>query len=167
MNITLEPVKLEEKQILKNLGELYIYELTQYTPTDVDDMGLYDDFDDLDLYWTDENRHPYFIKVDGKLGGFALVFDGRQIQGIDSNYSIDEFFVMNQYKGRGVGKYCAGWIFDKFRGKWQIWFHPRNKAAEKFWTGVVDEYTDGRFEVVGNDEPFYDGVVGSTLVFGS
>ena len=91
MNISLEPVKIEEKQILKNLGELYIYELTQHTPVDVDSLGLYNGFDDLDLYWTDENRHPYFIKVNDMLAGFVLVFDDRQIEEIESNYSIDDF----------------------------------------------------------------------------
>jgi len=167
MNISLEPVKIEEKQILKNLGELYIYELTQHTPVDVDSLGLYNGFDDLDLYWTDENRHPYFIKVNDMLAGFVLVFDDRQIEEIESNYSIDEFFVMYKYKRQGIGKYCAKCIFEKFKGKWQIWFHPKNEDAKKFWTNLIDEYTNGKFEVLENDKPFYDGIMGNTLVFDS
>ena len=131
MNISLEPVKIEEKEVLKNLGELYIYELTQHAPVDVNDLGLYDDLDDLDLYCTEENRHPFFIRVDNKLAGFILVFDGRQIQEIESNYSIDEFFIMYKYKKQGIGKHCARCIFDKFKGKWQIWFHPKNEIVEK------------------------------------
>jgi len=51
MNISLELIKKEEKGILKNLGELYIYELSQYSPMDVNNLGLYDDLDDLDNYW--------------------------------------------------------------------------------------------------------------------
>jgi len=167
MNISLELIKIEEKQVLKNLGELYIYELSQNTPIDVDDSGLYNDFDDLDLYWTDKNRHPYFIKVDNKLAGFALVFDGRQIEKIQSNYSIDEFFIMHKYKRQGVGKHCGKYLFEKFKGKWQIWFHPSNKDAKSFWTNLVDEYTNGSYEIVKNDTPFYDGIIGNTLVFES
>ena len=167
MKISLEPIKIEEKQILKNLGELYIYELSQYSAIDVNDLGLYDDFDDLELYWTDENRHSFFIKVDNKLAGFALVFDGRQIEEIESNYSLDEFFIMYQYKQQGIGKYCARYIFNKFKGKWQIWFHPNNKAAANFWVKTIDEYTEGRYETIKNDAPFYDGTVGNTLVFDS
>ena len=167
MNISLVPVKISEKQILKNLGELYIYELSQHAPIDVNDFGLYDSFDDLDLYWIDKNRHPYFIKVDHKLAGFALVFDGRQIEGIESNYALDEFFIMHQYKRRGIGQYIAKQIFDKYKGKWQIWHHPKNEAAKKFWLRLVDDYTQGKFEVVENDTPFYDGTIGSTLVFSS
>ena len=167
MNISIEPVKIEEKQTLRNLGELYIYELSQYSSIDVDESGLYDDFDDLDLYWTEESRHPFFIRVDDKLAGFVLVFNGRQIEEIASDYSIDEFFVMHKYKHQGIGKHCARLIFDKFKGKWQIWFHPRNEAANNFWTRTIDEYTKGRFEVKKNDTPYYDGTIGNTLVFDS
>jgi len=167
MTISLEPVKIEEKQILKNLGELYIYELSQHSPIDVDDLGLYDDFDDLDLYWTEEGRHPFFIRVDNKLAGFVLVFDGRQIEEIETNYSIDEFFIMYQYKRKGIGKHCARYIFDKFKGKWQIWFHPKNEAAKIFWTNTIAEYTKGKFETIKNNAPFYDGTIGNTLVFDS
>jgi len=74
---------------------------------------------------------------------------------------------MYQYKRKGIGKYCARYIFDKFKGKWQIWFHPRNEAAKKFWTNAIDEYTKGKFEIIKNDAPFYDGTIGNTLVFDS
>ena len=105
MNILIEPVKIGEKEILKNLGEYYIYDQSRYSSIDVNEFGLFDDLDDLDLYWTEENRYPLFIKVDDKLAGFILVYDGRQIEEIESNYSIDDFFVMDKYKRQGVGKY--------------------------------------------------------------
>ena len=167
MNITLEPVKIEERQILQNLSELFIYEGTQHSFIDVNDAGLYDALDDLDLYWTDENKHPFFIKVDGKLAGFVMVFDGRQIEEIESDYAIDEFFIMYKYKRQGIGRYCLNHILDTFKGKWQIWFHPRNEAAKHFWTNTIDEYTGGKYEVVQNTEPFFDGSIGNTLVFDS
>jgi len=167
MNISIEPVKIEEKEILQNLSELYIYELSQYSPIDVNDMGLYDDLDDLDLYWIEENRYPFFIKVDNKYAGFLLVYDGRQLEEIQSNYTLDEFFVLYKYKQQGVGKYCAEYIFDKFKGKWQIWFHPRNTVAGKFWAKAISEYTKGKFELKKNTVPYYDGTIGNTFVFDS
>jgi len=163
----LDLVKIEEKEVLKRLGELYIYELSQYSSADVSDFGLYDDLDDLDLYWTEENRHPFFIRVDNKLAGFVMVYDGRQAEDIESNYSVDEFFIMYKYKRQGIGKICAGYIFDKFKGKWQIWFHPRNKAAKSFWINTIDEYTKGKYEIMENTVPYYDGTIGNTLVFDS
>ena len=59
------------------------------------------------------------------------------------------------------------YVFNKFKGTWQIWFHPNNKPANKFWTDVVDGYTKGSFEVKENKVPYYDGVIGNTLVFNS
>ena len=167
MNILIEPVKIGEKEILKNLGEYYIYDQSRYSSIDVNEFGLFDDLDDLDLYWTEENRYPFFIKVDNKLAGFILVYDGRQIEEIESNYSIDDFFVMDKYKRQGIGKYCIKYILNKFKGKWQIWFHPRNEVAEKFWIKTIDEYTKGKFEIIKNNKPYYDGTIGNTLVFDS
>jgi predicted acetyltransferase len=167
MNISIELVKIEEKEILENLGELYIYELSQYNSMDVDKFGLYNDLDDLELYWKNENWYPFFIRIDNKLAGFILVYDGRQIKEIDSDYSISDFFIMYKYKRRGIGKYCVKYIFDRFKGKWQIWYHPRNKISEKFWTKTIKEYTKGKYELKKNDEPYYDGIIGNTIVFNS
>jgi predicted acetyltransferase len=167
VNISLEPVKIEEKQILKNLGELYIYELSQYNFIDVNELGLYNNLDDLDLYWTEQNRYPFFIKVDNKLAGFILVYDGRQIEEIESNFSIDDFFIMYKYKRHGIGKFCVRYIFDKFKGKWQIWFHQRNEVARYFWHKTINEYTKGKYEILKNTLPYYDGTIGNTLVFDS
>ena len=167
MNISVEPIKIEEKEILKNLCELYIYDLSRFTPVDVNDLGLYEDLDELDSYWTKKNKYPFFIKVDNKLAGFILVFNDRQIKGIETNYSIDELFVMDKYKRQGVGKYCVKYILDTFKGKWQIWFHPKNEIAKNFWKKTINEYSEGKFEIVKNDIPFYDGTIGNTLVFDS
>jgi len=167
MNISLEPIKIDEKQVLKNLGELYMYELSQYSPMDVNELGLYDDLDEVDLYWTEKNRYPFFIKADNKLAGFVLVYNGRQIEEIESNYAIDDFFVMYPYKRQGIGKYCVKNILNRFKGKWQIWFHPGNKAAVSFWTNTIDAYTEGKFETIKNNVPYYDGTIGNTLVFDS
>jgi predicted acetyltransferase len=167
MNISIELAKIEEKEILKNLGELYIYELSQYAPMDVNDNGLFDNLDDIDTYWTEKNKYPYFIKVNNKLAGFILVYDGRQIDEIESSYAIDDFFIMLNYKRQGIGQYCIKYIFEKYKGKWQIWFHPNNKPAKYFWTKIIDEYSNGKFEIIKNNEPFYDGSIGETFVFDS
>jgi len=42
MDITIESVKKEEKEILKNLLEKYEYEFSQYNNLDVNELGLTD-----------------------------------------------------------------------------------------------------------------------------
>jgi len=53
MNITIEFVKKEEKEILRNLLEKYNYEFFQYNGLDVNEYGLYG-YDYLDCYWTEK-----------------------------------------------------------------------------------------------------------------
>ena len=72
MNITIEPIRNEEKEILRNLLEKYQYEFSQYDNNDVNNIGLFG-YNYLDYYWTEKNRFLFFIKVDEKLAGFILI----------------------------------------------------------------------------------------------
>ncbi len=165
MIITIEPVKKEEKEILKNLLEKYDYEFSQYDNRDVNNLGLYG-YDYLDNYWTEENRYPYFIKADGKLTGFVMVNDYPEIK-IDTDYSISEFFVMYKYRRCGIGKYAVRYILDTYKGKWQLTYHPKNKISQEFWNKTIEEYTNGKYEKIENNpEALYeDGTIGHVLIF--
>ena len=72
MDILIELVKKEEKEILKNLMEKYRYEFSQYDDLDTNNLGLYG-YDYFDNYWTENNRFPFFIKVNNKLAGFIMI----------------------------------------------------------------------------------------------
>ena len=74
MTVTLCPVSLEQKEILRNLLEKYDYEFSQWDLRDVNENGLFG-YEYLDNYWTEENRWAYFIRADGKLAGFVMVND--------------------------------------------------------------------------------------------
>lgn len=143
----LVPVSLEQKETLRNLLEKYLCEFAQYEQLDVADDGLYH-YKWLDCYWTDPNRFPYFIKVDGKLAGFAMVNDYPEIPERTPDFCLAEFFVMPRYRRMGVGKEAAFQLFDRHRGKWQFQRHPHNLPSVHFWNRVVDEYTHGHFELI-------------------
>jgi len=165
MNITIELVKKDEKEILRNLLEKYNYEFSQYTDTDVNNIGLYG-YDYFDNYWTENNRFPFFIKVNNKLAGFIMINDYPEIK-IETNYSLSEFFVMYKYRRLGIGKYVVNYIFDKFKGKWQLKYHPKNEISKIFWTKTIEEYTKGKYELITNNtEALYeDGTIGHILIF--
>ena len=74
MTLSLDPVSVDEKEILRNLLEKYLYEFSQYDLGDVNALGLYG-YAYLDNYWTEDNRWAFFIRVDGRLAGFAMVND--------------------------------------------------------------------------------------------
>jgi predicted acetyltransferase len=165
MDIIIEPVKKEEKEVLRNLLEKYNYEFSQYDNRDVNDLGLYG-YDYLDNYWTEENRFPFFIKINNKFAGFVMINDYPEIK-IETNYSISEFFIMYKYRRLGIGKYGVNYILNKYKGKWQLQYHPKNKTSEKFWIKTIDKYTKGNYELIkSNKEAEYeDGTIGHIIIF--
>jgi predicted acetyltransferase len=165
LNITIEIVKKEEKEILRNLLEKYNYEFSQYDNRDVNDLGLYG-YDYLDNYWTEENRFPFFVKANNKLAGFVMVNDYPEIK-IETNYTISEFFIMYKYRRLGTGKYVVNYILNKYKGKWQLKYHPKNKTSEVFWTKTIDEYTNGNCELIRNNKEaeYEDGTIGNIIIF--
>ena len=164
MDITIETVKIEEKEILRNLLEKYNYEFSQYEKTDVNSLGLYG-FDYLDYYWTEKNYFPYFIKLNNLLAGFAMVTDHLDIN-IETNFTMAEFTIFFKYRKMGIGRYVVKELFKKHKGKWQIKFHPKNETSEIFWTNVVNEYSKGNYEIIENNtETIYrDGTIGKVII---
>jgi predicted acetyltransferase len=165
MNISIVPVKIGEKEILRNLLEKYNYEFSQYDNRDVNDLGLYG-YDYLDCYWTEENRFPFFVKVNDKLAGFIMVNDYLESK-IKTNYTLSEFFIIYKYRRQGIGKYVVNNILNKFKGKWQLKFHPKNEVSKNFWLKTIDEYTKGKYEIIKNDpeSTYDDGTIGYVLIF--
>ena len=60
--------KKEDRDIMMNLLEKYLYEFSQWEKIDVNDNGLYR-YEYLDCYFEENNRCIYFIKVDEKIAG--------------------------------------------------------------------------------------------------
>src|SRR3989344_611742 len=119
MDIDLVKVKIEEKPILANLLELYVYDFSEMENNDVGDDGRfgYKHFND---YWQESNRHPFFIKVDGRLAGFVLVNEKDPQAYPGYPLGIGEFFVMRKYRQRGIGERVAHNVFGMFPGKWSV-----------------------------------------------
>ncbi|GHU57670.1 hypothetical protein FACS189444_0130 [Spirochaetia bacterium] len=165
MNIKMKKIKVEEKEILRNIMEKYLYEFSQYENTDVNKLGLYG-YNWLDCYWTEKNRYPYFIFVDNVLAGFVLINDYQE-NNIKTDYTMAEFFIMYKYRRFGIGKYIVYNVLNKYKGKWQIMYHPKNIISLKFWNNIVKEYTNGQYRIIkDNKEALYrDGTTGEVIIF--
>jgi len=145
MEIELIRITVIQKPILRQLIELYEYDFSEFDQKDLNEYGFYG-YRYLDHYWTEEARHPFFIKVNGELAGFVLVNDYCYLLKDPESRSIAEFFVMRKYRRTGVGKTVACRIFDLFPGKWEVIQHKNNLPAIIFWEAVINEYTRGRFK---------------------
>jgi predicted acetyltransferase len=139
--IRLVRVSKEEEQNLHNLMQFYIYEFSQYLPViTLENNGAYKPFD-LTPYWSNSNHHPFFIKRDDELVGFALIQSATETE----PNSILEFFVIRKYNGKGIGKIAATESFRMFPGKWHITQIEQNEPAQAFWRNTISSFTKGKF----------------------
>ena len=165
MNVALQTVLFEEREILSNLLEKYNYEFSQYDPRDVNKLGLYGYY--LDSYWTDEMKWPYFITVDTNLAGFILVRN-HTLKDWDADFVISEFFVMYKYRRSGVGRDALFQVLGKHCGRWRLCRHP-NSASAPFWDSVINKYTNGQYELIRSHPKivYNDGTLGDVFLFSS
>ena len=149
--ISLDLATRDERGALENLLQLYAYDWSEIRPLDVGDDGRFDDYP-LDAYWLEAWRHPFLLRVDGQLAGFALVSERSRLTGAAGVTDMAELFVMRRYRRKGVGRAAAFAAFDRFKGAWEIRQRTENAEATAFWRRAIDRYTNGNYtEHVLND----------------
>jgi len=157
MNIEIIPADETQKSLLRQVIELYLYDFSTYTKADIDEFGFYG-YPDLDSYWTEETKHPFFIKVDGNIAGFILVGMSCKYTNNEKAYSVQQFFIMRKYRGMNIGNIAAKHIFDLFKGEWEVRVMHANKPALVFWNKVITEYTNGNHTYHSEPNPNWDGI---------
>jgi predicted acetyltransferase len=143
MQLDVLPLPIEDKPVLANLLELYMHDFSEFAPWDLNEHGIYG-YRYLDHYWTESGRHPFIVRVDGRLAGFALV----RILVLDerSETQMSEFFILRKYRRQGIGEAVARQLFDQFPGQWSVTQMDCNIAAQRFWRAIIDRYTGGTFD---------------------
>jgi predicted acetyltransferase len=143
--VTIEPIAVEQKSVLRQLMEFCSYDFSIYDQADVNEHGLFG-YDRIDHYWTDPERYPFLIKVQGQYAGFVLVSRYQPGERPQPLWSICEFFVMRKYRRQGVGRFAARTIFDRYRGAWEVNQVYSNDISRVFWEAVIGDYAGGEFE---------------------
>jgi predicted acetyltransferase len=156
--ISLDPARPDERPVLDNLFQLYSHDWSERLPLDVGADGRFDDYP-LDAYWQDDWRHPFLIRVDGKLAGFALVSRRSRLTGTAGVADMAEFFVVRRYRRRGVGFGAASAAFDRFKGRWEVRQRPDNADATGFWRRVIARYTNGNYQEDNRNDAVWTGPV--------
>lgn len=143
--LELYEVSEKNKDIIYNLMQLYTYELSFFedetTNFQLQENGLFKLSKYIDLYWTQEERHPYILKYDGQIAGFVLERFNE-----DRMNEIAEFFVLNKYRKHGAGTFMANEMFNRYKGEWEIRTLLKNKRAQEFWRKVVKSASNGNYE---------------------
>ena len=141
MDIILEEIELEKNCIFDNLMQLYLHNISLSFPMDFDsNTGMYK-YDNIEKYFENDNNKAFFILKENEIAGFML------IDLLNEKNIVQEMFILNNYKRKGVGKIAIDILFNKFKGNWEIRSLPCADIAEKFWISSVKNYTNDNFNL--------------------
>jgi GNAT superfamily N-acetyltransferase len=113
--IELVPASSKQESILANLLELYAHDFSEFHDLELGIDGRFG-YRSLSLYWSDPDRHPFLIAIDGKLAGLTLVKRGSEFSGNQTVWDMAEFFVIRAYRRRGIGTQIAHQVWRRFPG---------------------------------------------------
>ncbi len=158
MNVEIREATFQQKPLLERLMRSYLKYFAGLAGEDLDRNAIFE-YKYIDFYWTDASRHPFLIVVDDQIAGFALVNTHTYLCNEGEARTIAEFFIVEKYRGKGIGKAAAFSLFDRFPGKWEIRQTSANVAGQRFWRRVIGEYTAGNFTETMLDDARWRGPV--------
>lgn len=131
--------RLEEREALANLAQLYIHDFSEFwtgTPDgEVQDDGRFADYP-LDAYWRELSRIPLLFRQDDRLIGFALLNAvGHGPWPVERNMA--EFFIVRKHRRGGTGTAAASQVFSLYPGDWEVAVARKNIGALAFWRQAI------------------------------
>lgn len=139
-HIEVIPARPEQEPILANLLELYAHDFSEFLCLELGTDGKFG-YSSLPLYWAEDGRHPFLVRVDGKLAGLVLVKRGSEVSGGETVWDMAEFFVLRGYRRRGIGTQIAHEVWRRFPGAWEVRVMESNAPASDFWAHAISVLT--------------------------
>ena len=124
------PVPLEQAPILANLLEFYVHDFSEFLDLEIGEDGRFG-YPALSLYWSEPDRHPFFVKLDGKYAGLVLVKREGAV------WDMAEFFILRGCRRRGIGSQVAHQVWRRFPGLWEVRVMEANVSARRFWARAI------------------------------
>jgi predicted acetyltransferase len=125
-------VPVDDRALLAAMMRDYIAAMAAVIPG----IRADDPYPEFDLYFTDANRWPFWLKADRANAGFALVSRRSDV----ARTEMEEFFVAAPYRRQGIGLAAARRLILRFPGAWQITQRETNAPAIAFWHRVLDGF---------------------------
>ena len=138
--IELDPALREHAPILANLLELYAHDFSEFHALAIGPDGKFG-YKSLPLYWSEPNRHPFLVRVDGRPAGLALVTRGSEITDNPTVWDMAEFFILRGSRRRGIGMLAAHEVWGRFPGPWEVRVMQSNVVANIFWERAISHFT--------------------------
>jgi len=138
-HIEVVPATRAAQSVVANLFELYAHDFSGFYELEVGPDGRFG-YPPLPLYWSEAERHPFLVKIDGKLAGFVLVKQGSDLTGDPAIWDLAEFFVARGFRRRGAGTRIAQEIWKRFPGEWEVRVLEQNVAGNSFWPHAIRSF---------------------------
>jgi predicted acetyltransferase len=143
-DVTLHAAGSEHLDLLGNLMELYIHDLSAiFTQVELGTNGRYG-YPGLETYVAGTAaRHAFIVHCERRAAGFALAKRGSPFSDDPEVLDIAEFFVLRRFRARGVGRAAACALWERLPGSWTVRASDKNPQAVAFWRRTTTRYTSG------------------------
>lgn len=133
------PAEPDQEAILSNLLELYAHDFSEFHDIDLGEDGRFG-YANLPLYWREPGRHPFLVRMNGKLAGLVLVNRGSRISNSEAVWDMAEFFIVRGHRRRGIGTDTAHRVWRRFPGPWEVRVMESNQTAYQFWERAISSF---------------------------
>jgi predicted acetyltransferase len=161
-DVTLHIAEPEQKPVLENLFQLYTHDFSDFwggrEDGELQEDGRFPQYIYLDSYWTDADRTPILIRVEGFLAGFALI-NRFSHSGLPVDHAVAEFWIARKHRRFGVGLAAAVKILGHRPGQWEMAVARANAAALPFWRCVAAEVAGPQVEEIDRDDDLWNGPI--------
>ena len=137
-NVTfaLRPVEAREKDLLDDLLQPYLAELSAFSDDLTDVNGRFE-YPYLEHYWRDPSRFAFFIESGQGVCGFSLVRTLLDPENNQHCMELAEIYVSPWCREKGAATGIVMELFRRWPGPWQVGVLPRNQSAYRFWQNVL------------------------------
>lgn len=149
--INLRIAGVKDKELYRNLFNMYHNDLAPYCDDliEVDDEGYYDK-QAVECYFNeDENIIPYVLMRNDKAVGVIVLTRPPYVKS-GCDYCIQEFFVLNSFRGKNVAEEVCKQLIDEYKGKYCLTVLNKNTRAINFWKKFTDKYaskvSEGKYD---------------------
>jgi len=142
-NVQLRTATAADAELLGNLLELYIHDLSVFFPqVQLGPDGRFG-YAALPLYVAGaSDRWAWLIEYQGRVVGFALAQRGSPATDDPSVLDVAEFFVLRRFRDQGVGCAAAHAMWKLLPGTWTVRVSPRHARALAFWQATIASHLE-------------------------
>ncbi len=135
-------VRPEDRELLRNINQKYLYEMTNFYDDEMDEKGNLH-YGYFDAYFTDPKRKAFFLYEEKTLVGFAMIHPYSNL-GERPDYVLAEFTVFPMYRRKHLAIRAAELIFTGFQGRWEVKYNEKNAAAKALRNRATAQYHPDR-----------------------